>query len=431
MIGVPFEDNDLTCLGAVTEIVAKKVAEGDPEIDKLAAQFATTQELAAHIRSLPQRDDEGIPDDGPKVEACLPWQRLRFFPPDPNCLERTAFYMLVAERIDPWPVRRMATLDFPWGRHTFPVEEGAPIVLDPRATFEELVQAVPPEEREGTRNSRRMREPSRSRPRVVTTRRLLPAGAGFAGLPPAALPPAAAPPELPPEYAGELPPWGVPADASPWAAPPWAVPPWAMPPWAMPPGAVPPGMPIAIDVLDALNFTNMLAQQGAVSFRNGPNHAYLARNAIQEVVSHGVPPTDRRTLDAIGWFFSMAEKVARSYGARALAIVRTTALAISDLIDDILAERQIGPRNLSFESGGRTFQVPSWLSGVGALAGKIGLGVGALALAPKLAALGITGPMLELVEQELNAEGLSLGPLANPKRSFSSALSSLASKRPE
>jgi hypothetical protein len=349
--------------------------------------------------------------------------------------------MILAEKIDPWPVRRMATLDFTWGRHTFPVEEGAPIVLDPRATYEELVQAVPPEERTPTRNAGRVHEISRSRTRVPsTTRRLFPAGGpDFAGRPPAALPPAAAPIEMPlPEFpVGEMPPWALPPGAvPPWGMAPSAVPPWAMPlsavpPWTMPPWAVPNGLPIAIDVLDALNFTNMLAQQGAISFRNGPSQAYRARNAIQDIVSHGIAPTEPRMLDAIGWFFSIAEKIARSYGARALTIVRTTALAVSDLIDDVLAQQQSGARNLSFESGGKTFQVPSWLSGVGALAGKIGLNIGALALAPKLAALGITGPMLELVEQELNAEGLSLGPLANPKRSFASALSSMASKRTE
>ena len=46
-----------------------------------------------------------------------------------------------------------------------------------------------------------------------------------------------------------------------------------------------------------------------------------------------------RTVDALAWFFAQAESVARSYGARALGIVRTTAQAISALIDDILAQR--------------------------------------------------------------------------------------------
>jgi hypothetical protein len=128
----------------------------------------------------------------------------------------------------------------------------------------------------------------------------------------------------------------------------------------------------------------------------------------------------------MGWFFATAEEVARGHGARALTIVRTTAQAISDLVDDILARRQ---RNLSFEIGGTSIGIPSWLSGLGSLVGKIGLDVGAVALAPKLAALGISGQMLELVEQELNAEGLSLGPLAKAGQSITSALGSIASKR--
>jgi hypothetical protein len=69
------------------------------------------------------------------------------------------------------------------------------------------------------------------------------------------------------------------------------------------------------------------------------------------------------------------------------------------------------------------------LASAGSLAGKIGLDLGAVALAPKLTALGITGSMLELVEQELNAEGLTLGPLTRPGKSFASALGSIASKR--
>jgi hypothetical protein len=379
VIGVPFEDNDLTCLGWITEIVASMVDPPDPVLVELAAKYQTTEALAAWIRSLPQRNDEGTPGDNPRVAECRPPQRLRIPAEDPNCVERAALYLAVAELIDPYPVRRLATIDYSWGRHTFPVEEGAPIVLDPRATYEELAQAIPPEERQPNRNRRRERMAARWRSRAPR----------------------------PPITMGAA---GVVENAQ------------------LPPPAAPPSTPIAIDVNDAIDFTNELAQEGAAEVRNGPSRAYLARNAIQDVVKHGVPPTDPRTVDAIGWFFSIAERVARDYGARALTIVRATALAISDLIDDILAQQRREPRNLSFEAGGTTYRVPSWLSGVGAVAGRIGLDIGALALAPKLAALGITGPMLELVEQELNAEGLTLGPLANPRRSFASALSSLSSR---
>jgi hypothetical protein len=140
---VPFEDNDLSCLGGITELIVSVINECPPWLGQLATQFQTTEELAAWICSLPQRDDERLPDDGPKVVVCEPWQRLRLPAPDPNCVERAALYVAVAELIDPWPVRRLATLDFDWGRHTFPIEEGEPIVLNPRVSEEDLQQAVP------------------------------------------------------------------------------------------------------------------------------------------------------------------------------------------------------------------------------------------------------------------------------------------------
>jgi len=361
MIGVPFDNNDLTCLGSITEIVADLIdaRNPDPALVALAREYKTTEALAAWIRSLPQRNDEGIPGEDPKVAACRPPQRLRLPAADPNCVERAALYLGVAELIDPWPVRQLATLDFEWGRHTFPIENGAPIVLDPRVTYEELEQAIPIEVRTAVRDG------------MQTSRR--------------------SPPFLP-EYRP------VPA-------------------------------PVAVDVNEAIDFTCQLAQAAASSTRNGPSRAYVARDAIENVVKRGIAPADLSTVDTIGWFFSLAEQVARGYGDRALKIVRITAVAISDLIDDILAERQLGPRNLSLSVGGNSYAVPSWLSEAAPVVGKIGLGVGALYFAPQLAALGITGPMVDLVEQELNAEGLSLGSIANPKYGFSTALTSIAHKK--
>lgn len=130
MIGVPF--NDLRCLGSITEVVAELVENGDTVIAEIAAKHATTESLATWIRSLPQRDDEGEKSDGPKVDECKPPQRLRIPAEDPNCVERSALFLAVAEFIDPKPVRQLATLDTPIGLHTFPIEAGAPIILDPR-----------------------------------------------------------------------------------------------------------------------------------------------------------------------------------------------------------------------------------------------------------------------------------------------------------
>jgi hypothetical protein len=315
----------------------------DPLLVEIAQKSPTTEALAAWIRSLPQRDDFGTPGDGPKVEACQPVQRLRIPAPDPNCVERAALYLGVAELIDPHPVRQLATLDFDWGRHTFPIENGAPVILDPRISGEELVRGM---------------------------------------------------------AASETP------------APPTT------------PEPLKPG-PVVIDVREAIDYTAQLAEAGTRELRNGPRLAWLARNAIHSLIDDGIPPTDDRTIDTLGWFFAQAEAVARSYGARALTIVRTTAAAIADLIDDIVARYQ---RNLSFEIGGTHFSVPSWLSDAAGTVGRIGLDVGAAYVRPYLLGAGVTGEMLNLVEQELNAEGYSLGPLSKPGQSVSSGMASIANK---
>jgi hypothetical protein len=323
--------------------VVDLVEVGDPLLVEIAQKYPTTEALAGWIRSLPQRDDFGTPGDGPKVEACQPVQRLRIPAPDPNCVERAALYLGVAELIDPRPARQLATLDFDWGRHTFPIENGAPIILDPRISGEELARGM---------------------------------AAGNTAAP-------AATPELPK-----------------------------------------PG-PMVIDVREAIDYTAQLAEEGTRELRNGPRLTWLARNAIRSLIDDGMPPTDDRTIDTLGWFFAQAEAIAHSYGARALTIVRTTAAAIADLLDDIVARYQ---RNLSFEIGGTHYNVPSWLSDAASTAGKIGLDLGAAYVRPYLIGAGVTGEMLNLVEQELNAEGYSLGPLSKAGQSVTSGMAAITNK---
>jgi hypothetical protein len=106
----------------------------DPALVTLAEQFNDTDDLAAWFRTLPQRDDEGVPCDGPKVTACRPIQRLRFDAPDPNCFERAARWTGAAELIDPEPIYRLATAETPNGLHTYPTRDGKAVVLDPRQT---------------------------------------------------------------------------------------------------------------------------------------------------------------------------------------------------------------------------------------------------------------------------------------------------------
>ncbi len=326
MIGLPF--NDRRCLGQITEVIAELAQNRDELLVQLADKHQTTDELVAAIRALPQRDDLGEHDDGPKVE-CEPPQRLRIPAPDPNCVERAAWYIAEAELIDPKPVRQLATLDTPIGLHTFPVENGAPVILDPRVHRNGL-------------------------------------DLGFA--------------------------------------------------------LAQPG-PIAIAPREAIEWTAQLAEAGAAPYRNGPSRVRNARNAIMALIDQGVAPADERTVDAIAWLLALAERVARKYGARVVAMVRSTAQAIADLADDALARAQ---RNLGIEIGGVTFTAPPWLSGLVTAASNVGIDVGAAALRSKLTTLGIGPDMIGVVENELNKDGLTLGPLAKPNK-----LPSLASFAPK
>lgn len=126
MIGEPY--NDRACLGAITEHARERATSAD--VQTIAARFATAAELAAWIRTLPQKNDDGDPLDGPKVACDVP-QRLRIPTTDPNCVERAAFYLAAAESIEPGAVRALATIDTELGRHTFPVEDGREVVLNP------------------------------------------------------------------------------------------------------------------------------------------------------------------------------------------------------------------------------------------------------------------------------------------------------------
>jgi hypothetical protein len=129
MIGWPL--NDRACLDQMTMRAAHALRR--PDIGEAAGRFASTGALASWIRGLPQRDDEGAPADGPKVACDVP-QRARVNAPDPNCVERALLYVAVAERINARPLRQLATIDTPVGRHTLVVENGEPVLLDPRQT---------------------------------------------------------------------------------------------------------------------------------------------------------------------------------------------------------------------------------------------------------------------------------------------------------
>jgi hypothetical protein len=62
------------------------------------------------------------------------------------------------------------------------------------------------------------------------------------------------------------------------------------------------------------------------------------------------------------------------------------------------------------------FEAPAWLSPLASIAGRVGLDVGATLLRSKLGALGIGDDVFNLVEQEANKEGRTLGVLAHPPK---------------
>ncbi len=317
MIGLPF--NDLRCLGSITEVIAELVANRDDVILEIASKHTTTASLAEWIRSLPQRDDNGAEGDDPKVEACSPPQRLQIPSDSPNCVERSALYCVAAEFIDPHPVRQLATLDTPIGLHTFPLENGAPVILDPR---------VP--------------------------RNCLDCGIALVQR-----------------------------------------------------------APVIVEARDAIEWTAQLAEAGAANLRNGPNRVRTARNAIMQLVDEGAAPATPEVVEAIGWMLALAEKIARRFGPRALAIVRTTAQAVSDLADEAIARQH---RNMPWLLAAAELIPPEYRSALVKTAGRVGFNVGASLLRSKLASYGIGDDMVGLVEEELNREGLTLGPVARPKK---------------
>jgi len=107
------------------------------DVRALAKRFSSPRSLAAWIRALPQRDDDGKATDGPRI-ACDVTQRVRIGAEDPNCFERSLLYVAAAELLDAEAVRSFATIETPMGRHTFPVENGRPVVLDPNVRRNQL-----------------------------------------------------------------------------------------------------------------------------------------------------------------------------------------------------------------------------------------------------------------------------------------------------
>lgn len=320
--------NDHACLGSITDVVRGLVTERDPTLVALAATLATPAEAIRWMRALPQRDDTGQPDDGPKVDACAPPQRLRLPAPDPNCVERAALYLVLGELLDPAPARRLATIETPLGRHTLPVERERPVVLDPRVA----------------RNC---------------------AHAGVDAVVGAAL-------------------------------------------------------PTALD--ESAAWVTRIAAEPLAQLPGGTRRLRNGRTALVSVA--GGAPVPPSLADDAATVLALAAREATRWGDAGRAVVARVVRAVVDLADATTgrARGHLQPADLDARNGlelriGRYRLRPAVAETLRAALrtlGKVGTEVGPTMIQTTLATMGVTPPMLGIFEQELNREGLTLGPIARP-----------------
>jgi hypothetical protein len=175
--------------------------------------------------------------------------------------------------------------------------------------------------------------------------------------------------------------------------------------------------PVAVEPRNAVAWMIDMAAQDAGQLRNGPSAVYVGKNAIRRLIDEGGVPAPRE-IDAMGLLFAIAERAARRYGTRAIAIVRTAARALADVLDAVLERR-----NAHINIGGFHVDTPQWLDDAAGALGNVGLGVGSAVLRSKLDAIdlpglvglpGGTAGLLGLLESELQQRGRTLGDVAHP-----------------
>ena len=328
MIAAPH--NDKACLGAITEEIAKWVRDRDPAIVELAQVHDDTAALAMALRERPQRDDTGQPCDGPKVHECEPPQRLRKDPPDPNCVERAGTYVAAAELLDPVPVRRLATVRTPEGAlHTFPTEDGEPVVLDP-----------------------------------LVSRNALAAGLFHA-----------------------MRPRNGAAD-------------------------------VTMSPTELVDWIAQISSEPALRFTDGVQRVRNGHRAVRGLLV-GRPLCVADVRD-VALMLALADRESRLWGPTGPRLVGTAVRAV-DQLDRAAAGRwqaatNAAPRNaVELNVGGYRLRPDvGLLAALGRVGGRLGTAAGLEALKVKLAALGVSPPVLTTLERELNREGLSLGRLASP-----------------
>lgn len=421
MIASPHNDHE--CLLPATEQVIAAVEAQSPALVELAERFDDTDALAAWFRTLPQRDDEGDPTDGPKVAACRPPQRLNLENPSPNCFERACRFSGAAELIDPDRVYRLATVETPSGLHTFPTRDGEPVVLDPfqsrnalkacLANTDTATRRLRLERLIGTDETRGMRGD------LARARRAKELGHAtwVDGEP---IDDAIA------SYERAIAEFRARIDALPRDAK------------TITRNATPvaPVAPVVLTPAQAVDWLAELAMQRAARFDDGPRRVQSGHLALRGVLA--CRPICVSDVRDVVFLLALAEREARGYGWPGLQIAHSTVRAI-DALDRMAADRWLAERAdhaqqarnagpFELRIGGRTIRpdVPL-LGSLAKVGGRIAGNIGLEALRLKLASLGVGPPVLQSLERELNREGLSLGPLAAP----SPMLGSLSAMTPE
>jgi len=396
--------NDRQCLDAITAEIRARLESGDPELTALAAEHEDTDSLVDYIQGLPQRDDTGSPCDGPKVEACRPAQRLRLPTETPNCVERSALYIALAEMIDPGPVRRLATVNTPNGMHTFPTQDGEPVILDPMVSRNAL--------RAGLFRARRnsaLKSPGL--PPDVATRRLrierligTDETKGVRGDLARARKSKAA------GYTTWV--HGEPIDDA-IAKYERALVTYQKLLDELPRNA-PEGRPlVTLTPTEAVDWISSLAAEPGARFVNGTRRVRNGHRAMRDALD-GRPLCVADVPD-VAFVLALADREATQWGPSGRRIVQTCAHAI-DRLDQAAARRWLderAPRNLRI---GRYQVRPNTplIAALGRVGARLGGNVAVQAIRVKLAAMGVTPMVLGPIEQELNREGLSLGALAAP-----------------
>ena len=401
MIASPM--NDHGCLGPTTEQIRAEVDAGNTAFAELADRFTNTDDLAAWFRTLPQRDDDGLPGDGPKVDACRPAQRLRLDASDPNCFERSARFIGAAELIDSDHVYRLATISTPNGLHTFPTCDGDPVILDPKGV-RNTPRVAPFAADNATRRLRIQRligldETKGVRGDLARARRAKELGhtTWMNGEP---IDDAIASYEqVLARYQATLAELNAEDDGA--------------------SSGARNGVcgPMVLTPTQAIDWIADLARARVEPLPGMARHVNRGHRAMRAALL--MLPICVADAQAVALVLALAEREARAHGMPALKVVHSTARAL-DAIDEFAAQRTTAPtRNFnplaSLALGVLNDKdLQSWLGAVTRVGVRILGGAGVEVLKSQLASAGVSQPVLSAFEKELNREGLTLGALSRP-----------------